>query len=152
VYPRQWFENQCRTLPGNIRLLTLWDGKTPVAGAFLTSYRKTLELPWSASLPESRKKYSQVLLYWTFLEKAIEEGYELMDLGRCTQGGGTYEFKRHWNCVERPLHWYYWLAPGKSIPHFRPDNTKYRLAVEFWKRLPLLVANGLGPRVVRSIP
>jgi FemAB-related protein (PEP-CTERM system-associated) len=152
VYPRLWFENQCRALPENIRILTLWDGNEAVAGAFLTSFRKTLELPWSASLPESRKKYSQVLLYWTFLEKAIQDGYELMDLGRCTQGSGTYEFKRHWNSVERPLHWYYWLAPGKSIPHLRPDNMKYRFAVEFWKRLPLQVANGLGPRVVRSIP
>lgn len=152
VYSRRFFENQIRRLPGQIRILTLWDGATPVASSFINRHRDRFELPWSGSLLESRKKYSQVLMYWTFIQKAIEEGVKVIDLGRCTRGGGVYEFKRHWNPVERPLHWYYWLAPGSAIPHLRPDNPKFKMAVELWKRLPLAVANGLGPRLVRSIP
>jgi len=152
VYSRRFFENQISRLSERIRVLTMWDGKTPVAAAFLTAHQETLELPWSASLPESRKKYSQVLMYWTFIQKAIEEGFRKIDLGRCSRGSGTYEFKRHWNPVERPLHWYYWLAPGASMPELRPDNPRFRLATKLWKRLPLAIANGLGPHLVRSIP
>jgi FemAB-related protein (PEP-CTERM system-associated) len=152
AYPRRFFENQIRRLPDRIRILTLWDGETAVASSFINRYRDRFELPWSGSLLESRKKYSQVLMYWTFIQKAMEEGVRAIDLGRCTRGSGVYEFKRHWSPVERPLHWYYWLAPGAALPHFRPDNPKFKMAVELWKRLPLAVANGLGPRVVRSIP
>lgn len=151
VYPREWFANQCCHCP-EIRVLTLWDDHGPIAGAFLTPFHQTLELPWSASLPESRKKYSHVLLYWTFLEWALENGYRTVDLGRCTPGSGTHEFKRHWNCVERLLHWYYWLPSGRSLPQLRADNPRFHLATEVWKHLPLFVANGLGPRIVRSIP
>jgi FemAB-related protein (PEP-CTERM system-associated) len=152
VYPRSWFENLCAQAPESIRIITLWDGKQPVAGAFLSPFRETMEAPWIASLPEGRKRYSSVLLYWTFLRYAIEQGSKRFDLGRCTPGGGTYEFKRLWGCIERPLHWYYWLAPGTPVPALRPDNGKFQLAIRVWKHLPLFVANQLGPRIVRSLP
>jgi serine/alanine adding enzyme len=152
VYPKAWFQNLWRCSPESVRMLILWDGAKAVAGAFLVGYGDTLELPWSASLPESRKKYAPVLLYWTFLEWAIQEGYKRMDVGRCTPGGGTYEFKRHWPCEERVLNWYYWTPAGKPLPQLKPENIRFRAAVELWKHLPLPVANGLGPLIVRSIP
>jgi hypothetical protein len=130
----------------------MWDGNKPVAASFLTAQGETLELPWSASTPESRKKYSQVLMYWTFIQKAIADGFKRIDLGRCNPGSGTHEFKRHWNPVERTLHWYYWLAPGASIPELSSDNGKFKTAIQIWKRLPLFLANALGPHLVRSIP
>src|ERR1017187_5067119 len=151
VYPSAFFENQMRRLRGTTRILSLWDGAKPVAASFVTAHRDTLELPWAASLPESRKKEAPMIMYWALIEKAIEEGRRKVDLGRCSPGGGTYDFKRHWNPVERPLHWYYWPAGSTSIRQLRPDNPKFRLAIKVWKRLPLVVANGLGPRLVRSI-
>jgi FemAB-related protein (PEP-CTERM system-associated) len=152
VYPQYFFVNQLRRLPGQIRILTVWDGNIPVAAAFVTSHRQTVGVPWLSSIPELRKKYSSMLMYWKVIEWAIEEGFRKVDLGRCSPGGGTHEFKRHWNPVERPLHWYYWTPGSASIPQLRPDNPKFRLATTVWKRLPLVVANGLGPRLVRSIP
>ena len=152
VYARQFFEEQLRRLRDRIRILTIWDDKIPVAAAFLTAHRDKLELPWSASLSTTRKKYSHVLLYWTFVEKAIEEGFRKIDLGRCSPGSGTYEFKRHWNPVERPLHWNYWRVEGRPLQTLSGDNPKFKLATAIWKRLPLIVANRLGPKLVRGIP
>jgi serine/alanine adding enzyme len=152
VYPKSWFEAIFRHFPEQTRILNLWDGDRPVAGAFLSAYRHTLELPWSASLPDTRKKYSHYLLYWTFMEWAIQNGFRQLDLGRCTPGGGTYEFKRHWLCREQPLNWYNWVPAGAPVPQLRPDNARFQLAIEVWKHLPLAVANQLGPRVVRALP
>jgi serine/alanine adding enzyme len=152
VYPRRWFENVSRAAGDSLRVLSLLDGDQPVASAFLVAHGSTLELPWSASLPESRKKYTHLMLYWTFLEWAVERGFKEMDLGRCTPGGGTYEFKRHWGCREEPMHWYYWVPPGGTIPDRSPTSRKFRWAVEAWKRLPLPIANSIGPLIVRSLP
>lgn len=99
VYPRSWFANICSSMPEETRFVTVWDGKEPVASGIVTSFRDAVELPWSGSLPESRKKYSAVLMYWSVLEWALINGYRRVDLGRCTPGGGTYEFKRHFGCV-----------------------------------------------------
>ncbi len=128
------------------------DGKEPIAATFITTYRDRVELPWIASTPEGRKKYSSVLLYWTALEWAMQNGFRRVDLGRCTPGGGTHRFKAQWNCEEIPLPWCYWLKPGESLPQMRPDNPRFRIAVETWKRLPLGVANLIGPHIVRAIP
>jgi FemAB-related protein (PEP-CTERM system-associated) len=152
VYPKAWFERICRRFPGEIHIMTLWEEDRVVASAFLSAYRKTLELPWSASLPDTRKKYSHYLMYWTFMEWAIQKGFQWMDLGRCTPGSGTYEFKQHWVCDEKPLNWYYWLAPTSALPRVRVDNPRFNLAIQVWKHLPLAVANQLGPRIVRGLP
>jgi len=32
------------------------------------------------------------------------------------------------------------------------DNPRFRLATRIWQRLPLSIANVLGPRIVRAIP
>ncbi len=152
VYPRELFENMCRRLPTGVRILTVRDEGRPVAAAFVAAFRDTLEVPWSASLSEARRKYAAVFLEWKMLEWAADNGYRRMDLGRSTPGSSSYEFKRQWMSQERPLHWYYWLAPGVAVPELRPNNPRYHWATRVWKHLPLYLANRLGPRIVRSIP
>ena len=39
-----------------------------------------------------------------------------------------------------------------KVGDMRPDNKKYRLAIRLWQRLPLPLANALGPAIVRGIP
>lgn len=151
VYPRALFANLLKHNPA-CRFLVLRDGTEAVATTLLMPFRETVELPWIASRSASRKKYSTVLLYWSALEWAIENGHRRVDLGRCTRGSGTYQFKTQWNCEETPLPWYYWLPRGGGIPELRPDNPKFRMAIQLWKRLPLPLANALGPRIVRAIP
>lgn len=152
VYPRSWFENLCRRNPETVKILTVLDEGQPVASGIVSLFRDTVEWPWSATMSEARRKYAAVFLYWSLLEWAAQNGYRSVDFGRCTRGGGNWEFKRHWNCEEVPLHWHYWLGAGARVPEMHADNPRYRLAVRVWQRLPLGVANWLGPRVVRCIP
>jgi len=152
VYPLKFFAEQLSRMPERIRILTLYDGATPLAAAFLTAHGDTLEMPWAASLPESHRKEAPTVLYWTIIQRAIEEGFQKVDFGRCTPGSGNYHFKRHWRPVERPLYWYYWLRSGASVPDRHPDNPALSLAISLWKRLPLAFANRIGPRLVRSLP
>jgi serine/alanine adding enzyme len=67
-------------------------------------------------------------------------------------GAGTYKFKMQWNPEVRPLFWYYFTPPGNDLPQLNPDNPKYALAVRCWQKLPLAIANRLGPGIVRNIP
>ena len=152
VYPREFFEQQVGRLPGNIRILIIRDGSKAMAAGFVTVHHDSFELPWAASLPESRKKEVPTVLYWTLIEQAIKEGCRRVDLGRCSPAGGNYEFKRHWQPMERPLNWHYWNASGAPIRTLSSDNPKFRLAAAVWKRLPLALANRFGPRLVRGIP
>ncbi len=37
------------------------------------------------------------------------------------------------------------------VPDVNPLNPKYRLFIKLWQRLPLALANQLGPHIVRNI-
>jgi FemAB-related protein (PEP-CTERM system-associated) len=152
TYPQSWFENIFAYCPDGTRILLVCDKSEPVAAGIITAYEDTVDLPWAGSTHEARKWYSTVLLYWSAAEWAQQNGFHQLDLGRCTPGGGPYQFKHHFGCEEQLLHWYFWLAPGVPVPELRPDNPKFRLATQVWRRLPVSIANLVGPQIVRAIP
>jgi hypothetical protein len=51
-----------------------------------------------------------------------------------------------------PLYWHYWLRGGGELPRLNPSNPRYAMAIAAWQRLPLWLANGLGPHIVRNLP
>jgi hypothetical protein len=86
------------------------------------------------------------------LEHACREGFQFFDFGRSTPNSGTYRFKEQWGAEPYQLYWHYWIASGGEIPQLNPQNPKYVLAIKMWQRLPLSVANWLGPHIVKYLP
>ena len=50
-----------------------------------------------------------------------------------------------------PLAYEYVLYKCDSVPQNNPMNPKYRAFIAMWQRLPLVVANTLGPHIVRNL-
>lgn len=78
-------------------------------------------------------------------------GLRVFDYGRSKQGTGSYAFKKNWGFEPKPLFYEYRLYRRDSIPQNNPANAKYRLFIGAWRRLPIGVANWLGPFIVRTI-
>ena len=85
------------------------------------------------------------------MEHARARGFQSFDFGRSKVGTGAYAFKKNWGFEPKPLHYEYMLAEGHNIPDINPLNPKYQLMVAMWKKLPLSVANTLGPMINRSL-
>lgn len=152
VYSRRLFEAVLASNSGSGRLLLVHRAGAPVAAALALQNGSTLELPWICSNYGESKSNVNEFLYWSAIEWACQQGYQFLDLGRSSIGAGTYRFKQQWNPEERPLHWYYWTAPGVDLPELNPNNPKYQLAIRYWQKLPVAVANLIGPPIVRYIP
>jgi hypothetical protein len=73
------------------------------------------------------------------------------DFGRCTPGGGTHRFKLQWGGKDVPLPWAQWSPRGMAATP-SPDRPLFRLATAVWSRLPLGVANRLGPFLAVRLP
>jgi FemAB-related protein (PEP-CTERM system-associated) len=89
--------------------------------------------------------------YWELMRAACARGLATFDYGRSKQGTGSYDFKKNWGFEPEPLHYEYRLYKRDSVPQNNPANAKYRLLIEAWRRMPLGLANRLGPMVVRSL-
>ncbi|MDE2275121.1 MAG: GNAT family N-acetyltransferase, partial [Burkholderiales bacterium] len=89
--------------------------------------------------------------YWELMRRACARGLATFDYGRSKQGTGSYAFKKNWGFEPTPLHYEYRLYKRDAVPQNNPSNAKYRLLIETWRRMPIGLANWLGPYVVRSL-
>jgi len=152
VYSIKFFKSIFNHFKGccNIVLVQL-NGKSVAAG-LLIHHNRTTEIPWASSLREYNRIGVNMLMYWEVLKLSIIKGSKAFDFGRSTLDSGTYRFKKQWGASPHQLYWYYWLRNGEHIPVMNPTNPKYRMAIKVWKKLPLTIANMLGPPVVKNLP
>ena len=152
VYDRKFFANVVEVLGDCVRLLLVRRQGVPAAAALALRHSRNMQLPWICQNYAESSFNVNEFLYWNAISWAAGQGAAELDLGRSSVDAGTYRYKVQWNPEVRPLHWYYWTAPGVPLPRLAPDNPKYALAVRCWKKLPLAVANRIGPSIVRNIP
>ena len=153
VYGKIFFENILREFPKEAQVFVVRWKRKALAVALTLGYRDRLEIPWSASLYQYHRMSANSFLYWNIIRWACEHGYQIFDFGRSTPGSGPYHFKKQWGGREVALSWnYYLLGDAKELPNINPQNVKYRMAIETWKRLPLWLTNRLGPKIVKYIP
>jgi serine/alanine adding enzyme len=150
VYSPAFFTNVVGGAGATV-LLAHREGR-PVAGAIAVRTGGRMELPWICSDYSQSSYYANEFLYWNAISWAFGQGAGELDLGRSSIDAGTYKFKVQWNPEIRPLFWYYWLAPGARMPELNPSNPKYALAVNWWKKMPMMAANRIGPWIARNIP
>jgi hypothetical protein len=91
-------------------------------------------------------------LYWQLIKHGCEKGYRYFDFGRSTWDSATFKFKKQWAPTPTPLQWQYFLNRADEVPHVSPDNPKYRLFIKAWQKLPVSIANILGPKVIKNFP
>lgn len=152
VYPLAFFAAILAAVPARARIFVVRLKGAAVAAGFVIGHHQQLEIPWASSLREANALGVNMLLYWNILEYACLNGYTSFDFGRSTVDGGTYRFKQQWGAEPQQLHWHYWTRDGGEPPRLNPSNPKYRLAIAAWQRLPVAVANVLGPLLVRNLP
>ena len=90
-------------------------------------------------------------MYWEVMRLAVERGYRLFDFGRSKVGTGAYDFKHNWGFEPQALHYGYHLVRAGAVPENNPNNPKYRLFIKAWQRMPLALANFIGPHIIRQL-
>jgi FemAB-related protein (PEP-CTERM system-associated) len=152
VYGRTFFLRIMQEFSQRASLCVVKLGKQAVAAGFLMENGEAMEIPWASSLREFNRLSVNMLLYWACLERSIELRKRRFDFGRSTISSATYKFKSQWGATPHQLYWHYWLREGTPLPNLTPKNPKYELAIKLWQRLPLFIANSLGPRIVGNLP
>ncbi len=151
--PRAFFERLATTFPDLVLFGVVYRATQPVAAGCGFIWRDEFEMTWAGSLRESRSISANMLLYWAFMEHLIARGARVFNFGRCTRDGGTHRFKKQWGGVDVPLPWHQYAAEhgGRQATPSAQDPA-FSWGPRLWRRLPLSVANVVGPRLVRFLP
>lgn len=149
---KRYFQALQQVFGRDCELLVVTDANGKALSGVLSFYFRDEILPYYAGDDwAARDLAANDFKYWELMRRALGRGVRTFDYGRSKRGTGPFAFKKNWGFEPRPLHYQYQLYRRTTIPQNNPANGKYRLLIAAWKRLPLTVANRLGPHIVRHL-
>ena len=151
VFSRRYFAILNEAFADCSDVVTVLDAENPIASVLNFYFRDEVLPYYGGGTALARQRAGNDFMYWEVMRRAAARGCRLFDFGRSKHGTGAFAFKHNWGFEPERLHYRYHLAPGGTIPDHNPLNPKYRLFIAAWKRLPLAVANLLGPPIVRGL-
>jgi FemAB-related protein (PEP-CTERM system-associated) len=150
--PRAYFDALLRVFGADAEVQTVLaaDGR-PVSGVLSFYFRDEVLPYYAGDHPDARDLAANDFKYWELMRRACARGLKTFDYGRSKQGTGSFDFKKNWGFEPAPLAYEYRLYKRDAVPQNNPANAKYRLLIETWRRMPISLANWLGPYVVRNL-
>lgn len=151
VFPRALFAAVLDAFGENADILTVSHAGAPVASV-LSLYREDTVYPyWGGGTPAARGLRANDAMYFALMGHARDRGCEAFDFGRSKAGTGPAAFKRNWGFEGRPLAYHVRTADGAAPRAVNPLDPKYARKIAMWKRLPLPVANRIGPWIAKGL-
>lgn len=148
---RRYFECLRAAFRKRCEIVTIQKAGRPLAGVLSFFFRDEVLPYYGGSCTAAREYAANDFMYWTVMRRACEGRLRMFDFGRSKVGTGSYAFKRHWGFEPRPLHYEHRLLRLNKVPEINPLNPKYGPMVAAWKRLPLPLANAVGPLIAREL-
>lgn len=128
--------------------IVIYVDKKPASAAILISDGYSVHHPYAATL----KKYNSIslnnALYWEIICHAVDNKIQFFDLGRSKNTQGTAIYKKSWGAEEIQLYYYYL---NKSEHQNEEENKVVKLMIEIWKKLPVKIANLIGPKIISKV-
>ncbi|HET8611241.1 MAG TPA: FemAB family XrtA/PEP-CTERM system-associated protein [Sphingomonas sp.] len=151
VFPRALFTAVLDRFGEDADILTVRHRGRPVAGV-LSLYHKGVVMPyWGGGTWGARALRANELMYFALMRHARERGCAAFDFGRSKIGGGAFAYKKNWGFEPTPLAYAIRTADGAAPREVNPLSPKYRAQIALWKKLPLWLANRLGPPIARGL-
>lgn len=147
VFPAALFRTVVELMDADV--LTVRHRGRAVASVLSLYANGTVYPYWGGGTREARSLRANDRMYFELMAHARARGCSRFDFGRSKPGTGAAAFKKNWGFEARPLA--YAKRSDEPVREVNPLNPKYALMVRGWKRLPLPVANILGPVIARGL-
>lgn len=151
VFPRGLFAEVLNEFGASADVLTVRHQGVGVASV-LSLYWKGVVYPyWGGGGDAARALRANDAMYFALMRHARARGCTRFDFGRSKAGTGAAAFKKNWGFEPEPLTYFARAGDGAAPRKVNPLDPKYSLQVRAWKRMPLWLANRVGPWIARGL-
>jgi FemAB-related protein (PEP-CTERM system-associated) len=151
VFPRALFDAALDEFGGEADILIVRHDGNPIASVLSLYWRGTVMPYWGGGTAAARGWRANDLMYYALMNHARGRGCTRFDFGRSKAGTGPAAFKHNWGFTGEPLAYAKYAANGEAPRDINPLSPKYRLQVALWQKLPLTLANRIGPMIARGL-
>ena len=150
--PKAYFAELMKTFGEACEVLIVTDPQNrPVSGVMSFYFRDEVLPYYAGDTSEARALAANDFKYWELMQRACARGIRVFDYGRSKRGTGSYDFKKNWGFEPSPLAYEYQLYGRDAVPQNNPLNPRYRALIALWRRMPIALANRIGPHIVRVL-
>ena len=149
VFPRSLFAAVLDAFGNDADIMTVRKDGIPLASVISLYHRGTVLPYWGGGTAGARTWRANDMMYFALMRHARERGCTRFDFGRSKGGTGAAAFKRNWGFEAHPLA-YATRSMGKPRM-INPLDPRYSRKVALWQKLPLPIANRLGPLIARGL-
>ena len=151
VFPRSLFGEVLAAFGDDADILTVWHGERPVASVLSLYHRGAVMPYWGGGTQAARQLRANDRMYYELMLHARRRGCKRFDFGRSKANSGAGEFKKNWGFEPQPLGYASWTAPGVAARDADPASDRHAARIALWKKLPLPLANTIGPWIARGL-
>lgn len=151
VFPRALLDRVVDAFGQDADILTVRHAGKPVASVISVYHQGAVMPYWGGGTWNARRLRANDRMYYELMLHARRRGARVFDFGRSKTNSGAYHFKRNWGFEPEPLAYATWTAPGSAKRDADPTSGKLSLQIKLWQRLPLGLANRLGPMIARGL-
>lgn len=152
VFPKAMFQAFLTVFEDLVEIQNIYAPSGKPVASLMSFYHGDEVLPYYAGGDVDARQYgAHDFMYYQLMLRAAKKGKKVFDFGRSKTGSGPYKFKKNWGFEPTPLEYEYRLENNAAVPDLSPTNRKFELMVKMWKRLPLKLANTIGPPIARHL-
>ena len=152
VFPRKLFDAVLDAFGARADILTVWEEDQPLASVLTLYHQRTAYPFWGGGVWRARETRANERMYYALMCHArAAKACTRFDFGRSKTGSGPFAYKKNWGFEPQPLSYARWTAPGEQARDVDPTSAAYARKIALWKKLPLPVANRVGPIIAKGL-
>ncbi|MDA0822504.1 MAG: FemAB family PEP-CTERM system-associated protein [Proteobacteria bacterium] len=151
VYPRELISTLVSLFRDKLEISIIERQGRPLAGVLSLYFRDEVLPYYAGGVPDARIYAAFDFMYWDLMRHAVGNGVREFDFGRSMRGSGAFAFKKNWGFEPQQLRYQYDVIHGRGLPTMDPDKARFKVLAAIWRKLPVPVANMLGPVVSRRL-
>lgn len=145
VFAKKYLKVLMEDFSGQCDIATVSHEGKPLTSVLNFHYKGEVLPYYGGGLPQARNYSAYPFMYWKVMENAVERGENVFDFGRSMKDTGAYAFKKNFGFEPQQLHYKYHLVKATKLPNVDPDSPRNKMITSIWKKMPLPVANTVGP-------
>lgn len=151
VFPARLFREVLHEFGDAADVLVIRHAGVAVASVLSVYMNGTVYPYWGGGTAAARALRANDRLYFALMSHARAKGCTRFDFGRSKAGTGPAAFKKNWGFEGLPLRYAKRAPVGQQPREINPLSPKYRMQVAAWQKLPLWIANRVGPVISRGL-
>ena len=151
VFSKKYFRTLKDVFADDCEIRVIVKGDQVIAAVMSFYFRDEVVPYYGGGMPAAREFAGNDFMYWNLMQFAAARGCRVFDFGRSKLGTGAYDFKKNWGFEAQPLAYEYQLHASAVVPDNNPLNPKYQMFIKLWQKMPIGLANLIGPYIVKDL-